>query len=149
MEQLATQPDVRLVALRPPYWLESPFEGEGYVLLLHSDDPDVSSDVQSLLADQIIATGCRYACCSGVACGSWHDAIDFAFMRTDPDYQPPDERSVMTSWHEGERLGEVVWFAMNCTSFDKFVAERVLVVLLKPGPGREEELKAAVRENVG
>ncbi len=144
MQQLATKPDVRLMTLRPPYRFESPFDGQGYVLLLHSDDPNIPAEVRSSLADQIVATGCRYACCSGVGCSSWHDAVDFAFIATDPNYQPPDERFVMTTWHERESLSDVVWFALNNTSFDDFVAERFLIVLLSPAGGREQEVRAAV-----
>ena len=130
--------------MRPPYRFESPFDGKGYVLLLHSDDPSIPPEVQSSLADQIVATGCRYACCSGVACSSWDDAIDWAFIATDPNDQPPDERFVMTTWHEGESLSDVVWFALNNTSFDDFMAERFLIVLLSPAAGREAEVSAAV-----
>ncbi|WP_425618267.1 hypothetical protein NA78x_001970 [Anatilimnocola sp. NA78] len=149
MQQLATKPDVRLMTLWPPYRFESPFAGKGYVLLLHSDDPNIPADAQSALADQIFATGCRYACCSGVACSSWDDAIDFAFIATDPNYQPSDERLLMTTWHERESLSEVVWFALNNTSFDDFVAERFLIVLLSPVGGREEEVRAAAAACAG
>ena len=148
MQQLATNPDVRMATLRPPYRFESPFGGQGYVLLLHSDDPNVPLEVQSSLADQIITTGCRYACCSGVGCSRWDDAIDFAFIATDPNYQPPDDRFVMTTWHERQSLGEVVGFALNHTSFDDFVAERFLIVLLSPDSGRKQEVRAAVSANV-
>ena len=149
MQQLATKPDVRLTTLRPPYRVESPFSGKSYVLLLHSDDPAIPAEVQSSLAHQIVATRCRYACCSGIACRSWDDAIDFAFIETDPDYKPPEERFVMTTWHERESLSDVVWFALNSTGFDDFVAERFLIVLLSPAGGREQEVQAAVAASAG
>jgi hypothetical protein len=42
-----------------------------------------------------------------------------------------------------------VWFALNNTSFDDFVAERFLIVLLSPVSGREEEVRAAVAASAG
>lgn len=135
---------MRLISLRPPYRFESPFGGDGYVLLMHSDDPDVSTEAQAAVAEQIVASGCRYVCCSGVACSSWHDAVDWAFLQTDPNYSPPDERFIMTTWHERESVSEVVWFALNNAWFDDFVPERFLFVLLSPKPHRAEEFAAAV-----
>lgn len=149
MQQLATKPDVRLTTLQPPYRFESPFGGKGYVLLLHSDDPNIQPHVQSAFADQIVATGCRYACCSGVTCSSWHDAIDLSFVGTGSSNQRLEERFVMTTWHEQERLGDVVWFALNNTSFGDFVAERLLIVLLSPDTGREQEVREAVAASAG
>jgi hypothetical protein len=144
MQQLATKPDVRSVTLRPPYRFESPFGGEGFVLLLHSDDRQAPNETQAALAEQIVASGCRYVCCSGVACSDWHDAVDWAFIATDPNYDPPDERFIMTTWHERESVSDVVWFALNNTWFDDFVPERFLFVLLSPEPERAEEFAAAV-----
>jgi len=144
MQQLATKPDVRLMTLRPPYQFESPFGGEGFVLLLHSDDRQVPTEEQAALAEQIVASGCRYVCCSGIACSNWHDAVDLAFIATDPNYHPPDERFIMTTWHERESVSDVAWFALHSTSFNDFVAERFLFVLLSPEPSRAEEFVAAV-----
>ena len=145
MRQLSAEPDVRLVSPMPPYEFESPFGGQEFVLLLHSDDPDATPETRAAIAGQVVASGCRYVCCSGEDCSRWHDDVNFAFMSTDVNYQPPAERFIMTTWHEGESLSEVVWYVLMCTSFDDFVAERFLVVLLKPNPGRKSEVAAAVR----
>jgi hypothetical protein len=146
MEQLASEPDVRLIVLRPPYRFQSPFDGQAFVLVLHSDDPHVDEEMRRQAAEQIVASGCRYACCAGADCSRWHDAIDLA--QTVADLEPRDERLIMTTWHESESLSEVVWFAFNCTAYDHFCPERFLIVLLRPVPSREDEATAAVHENL-
>ncbi len=99
---------------------------------------------QAFLSNQIIQQGCRYAVCAGHQCSTWDDSIDMAFLGTDPDYNPPDDRFVMTTWHEEEPLADVVeWFRWS-TSFDDFTPKNFLVLLLGENQDAKSEVKRAL-----
>ena len=67
-----------------------------------------------------------------------------AYLDSCPEYTPSEESFVMTSWHEDEPLEDVVYFLRNCTSFDHFVAQRFLVLVI----GGNDTLATAVAEEV-
>ncbi len=88
--------------------------------------------------DGLVASGCRYAVCSGYESWKWDDAIDLAFLDTSADFNPPDEKFVMTSWHDQESLQEVAqFFALN-TSFDFFEPAAFVIVAVGDDAGTRE-----------
>lgn len=113
-----------------PFSFSSPFHGKDFVLLLVVIDLSISGDERDALSQQIIAQGCRYAVCTGHQCSRWDDSIDMAYLATSPDFSPPDERSVMTTWHENEPLEDVIQFFRFCTTFDNFTPYHFLAVIL-------------------
>ncbi len=92
--------DIRFECLERPFEFCSPFEGEDFVLLLFVKDTTITPAEQASLSNQMIRQGCRYAVCAGHHCSTWDDSIDMAFLGTDANFNPPDERFVMTTWHE-------------------------------------------------
>jgi hypothetical protein len=107
-------------------------------------DTAVSAEEQASLSKQLVEQGCRYAVCAGHKCSTWDDSIDIAFLETDADFNPPDEKFVMTTWHEGEGVEEVAEFLALNTSFDNFVAKNFLVLFI----GRDKELEKRAAEAV-
>ena len=107
-------------------------------------DTAVSEEDRARVTEQLVKQGCRYAVCAGHECEIWHDLIDWAFLETDTDFQPPNEKFVMTTWHEGESVEEVSeFFALN-TSFDNFVAKNFLVLFI----GRDKDLEERAAEAI-
>ena len=44
-------------------------------------------------------------------CGLWDDSVDYANMEAFDYEEIPDEADVMTTWHEGQTMGEVFRFS--------------------------------------
>jgi hypothetical protein len=61
----------------------------------------------------LVWSGTLYVMTWGNSCEYWHDSIDFANMEVFNFEQIPEEKFVMTTWHENEPLEEVFWFSKN------------------------------------
>lgn len=127
-----------------PYHVTAPVAGKPFVCALFIADSDISNSEQMNLSRQLVAAGCRYAVCAGLNCGAWDDSIDIAYLETDPDFDPPDETMVMTTWHEGEPVADVLAFAQEWTNFDNNVFEHLLVLVLGDDRRLRTEIAAAL-----
>jgi hypothetical protein len=68
------------------------------------------------VADWLVVSGCLYTISWGIDCEAWHDCIDWAVLEYHHFAEIPDERFVMTIWHDNEPLSEALWFAGFCAS---------------------------------
>ena len=59
----------------------------------------------------------------GRSCSAWDDSIDIANLEAFDWQEIPDEKLVMTTWHDNVPLSEVIWFA-------KYAAQHPTVELL-------------------
>ena len=118
------------------FFKQSPGKALVHVWVSNADDLSVCSEVTDLyacmvwasemtsasfkddVAQALVASGCRYIVAGGLEGTLWDDAGDWAYLETDPNYDPPDDTSVMTSWHDGEPISEVLEFLLNTTNFD-------------------------------
>jgi hypothetical protein len=117
-----------IASLARPYQFQSPFGGEPFVVLLNVVAQDVTPEEQGRLSADLVAQGCRYAVCAGHRCSTWDDSVDMAFLETHPEYEPSDEHLVMTSWHDGEAISDIVAFFLMNTSFDNYTARNFLAL---------------------
>jgi len=101
-------------------------------------DPSNTAAERDGVSKSLVDSGCRYAVCSGHESSKWDDSIDRAFLETDPDLNPPDERFVMTSFHEDESLNDVAEFFVRLTSFDGFKPAAFVLVALGNGSAIDE-----------
>ena len=83
--------------------------------------------------------------CSGFESSKWDDAIDLAYLDTSPQSHPPDEKFVMTSWHDQESLPEIAEFFVSNTSFDFFEPTAFVIVAIGDDP-RTHEAENLVRK---
>jgi hypothetical protein len=65
----------------------------------------------------------------GVGSSSWDDSLDHAVVEADLDGRRDDSKTVMTTWHEGEPLAQVVVF-LDHTAFEGFTPSHRLAVQL-------------------
>jgi len=84
----------------------------------------------------------------GINATSWDSSVDIAFINTDPDFNPPDDRHVMTTWHDNETIDEVVWFALMNTNFDFHEFHDYLALMIGDNPKIESEVLAAIRSTI-
>jgi hypothetical protein len=126
-----------------PHHFVAPFNDGGYVLLLVISDPAVSPNAQRQLSSAIVRTGCRYALAFGVACSTWDDSIDLASIEA----HVPDDRFIMTTWHEKEPIEDVVDFWWWNTVFDDFVPERFGVFHIGSDSELERRIEGRIRHH--
>lgn len=148
MKQVATLPEKELwfEQLNRPFRFKSPFDGMDFALLIIANDPTVTAEERSVISREVIDQGCRYAVCAGDKCSIWHDDIDIAFISTDPDFNPPDDRFVTTTWHDDESLEEVFEFFHLWTCFDDFWPKRFLVLFVGGDDRVRAELMKAISD---
>ena len=141
--------DLWLGQLAHPLLFSSPFGDQDFVLLLVIADPAITDDDRNALSKEIVRQGCRYAVCTGDQCSKWHDSIDLAYLATSPDFSPPDDRFVMTTWHEDEPLEDVIFFFRNCTAFDYFTPRHYLALILGEDEKMRETVSSALQTGFG
>lgn len=77
-------------------------------------DIAVANDWRNKVTDWLVANNCLYVVAWGVDCEQWHDAADWAVLEAFDYNDIPDDKFVMTTWHDDEPLSEAFWFAGNC-----------------------------------
>lgn len=130
--------------LAAPYGLPAAPCDAPFAALVSVHDAHVSADDQARLSADLVRLGCRYAVCRGHDCSSWDDSIDFAYLETDANFDPPDETFVMTTWHVDDALSEVARYLVRLASYEGFVPERFLIVCVGGSTGEFDEVCAAV-----
>lgn len=136
---------VWLATTGPPFEFVSPFGGEDFALMVVVADANISTNDQTDLSDAFVAQGCRYAVCAGHDCSSWDDSIDWAFISTDPNYDPPDDRFVMTTWHDHEPLSDTAWFFLWNNDFDDFVPNRFVALVIGGDATSKRDVETVLR----
>lgn len=132
-----------------PFKFSMPFDGQDFALLLVVADRAITDDERDAVSKEIILQGCRYAVCTGHQCSNWNDSIDHAFLGSSPDFSPPAERFVMTTWHEDEPLEDVVHYFRCCTTFDEFIPQHFFVLILGGDAGTVGQVRLAIEKHFG
>ena len=146
MELLATRDEKQIWfhELSRPYRCDVPFPGELYVCILFANDETISNEEQAAVSEQLVRTGCRYAVCAGYECSSWDTSVDTAYIATDRSLA--DETFVMTSWHEGDSVEDVISFGLMCTDFDEHEFTRYLILFVGQRAGLRDEVMRGIQE---
>lgn len=134
--------------LEPPY--QTPIRGFGkqFVAIVVACDPSIQPEQQAQISEQLVAQDCRYMLAWGINASSWDSSVDFAFISTDPEFNPPDDRHVMTTWHDNESIQDVVWFALTDTNFDVHDFHDYLALMIGTDSAIESELIATIQNEL-
>lgn len=108
-------------------------------------DQSVGADWRALVTGWLVRSGCLYALAWGTDCEAWHDDIDEALLAAFDFNDIPEDRDVMTTWHNDEPLSEVFWFAGFCAMHEKVDLDQTLIVHIAPKE-RETEMRRAYAE---
>lgn len=135
-------PEAFAITLTRPYTFQSPVQGQEFAAWILSSDTTQTETEREEIAAELVRTGCRYAVCSGHECSKWDDAVDYSFISSSPDFDPPEDKLVMTTWHEHETLQEVADFFVLDTSFGLFKPAIFLIIGVGDSPdiSKAEEL---------
>jgi len=108
-------------------------------------EDDVSPEWQDEVSKWVVKTGCLYMMAWGENCSSWDDSVDFANLE-DHDYNEiPDDKFVMTTWHDDEPVEEVFWYCRMNAHDPNIALPTVFIVHISPVP-RGDELLSTYRE---
>ncbi|MCA9237973.1 MAG: hypothetical protein KDA44_21015 [Planctomycetales bacterium] len=150
MELIAQHEDRRFWFLRlePPYDTPVPDFGAPFVAVVVACDSSIAPAQQANISAQLVANDCRYMLAWGINATSWDDSVDIAFIETDPDFNPPDDRHVMTTWHDNETIHDVVWFALMNTNFDSHDFQHYLALMIGTDRNIESELITTIQKQL-
>ena len=102
----------------------------------------VSPEWQASASDWLVRSGCLYMMAWGENCSSWDDSVDLANINQFFPTEVPDDKFVMTTWHDEEPLEEVFWFAKNSAVHPTVRLECTVLVHVSSHDSGENLLKA-------
>ena len=108
-------------------------------------EAQVSPDWQAAVSDWLVQSGCLYTMAWGVNSSSWDDSVDMANMEQFDFKEIPEDRFVMTTWHEDETLNEVFWFCKNNAFHSTVNLENTLLLHISTEE-REEQVVMSYAE---
>jgi len=103
-------------------------------------DAIVSNDWRNDVSCWLVETGCLYMMAWGNDCSLWDDSVDWVNLEAHQFGDIPDHKSVMTTWHENEPLGDVFWFANNVATHPNVLINHLVVLDINETP-REQTLR--------
>lgn len=105
-------------------------------------EEQVSGDWRTQIASWLIESGCLYFVAWGRDCEVWHDTVDWAILEAHDFGNIPDDRFVMTTWHDKEPLSEALWFAGNCATHPDVELQSALILHVAEKDERNRVLEA-------
>ena len=88
----------------------------------------VSHEYQWEVSKALIEAGCLYSLAWGIDCTTWDDSVDWAFLEHYGYGEYPEDKHVMTTWHENDTLQETIEFAKSCTQYSDVKLDDILVL---------------------
>ena len=76
----------------------------------------------------LVNSGCLYMMAWGDHCEAWDESVDQANLESFGFGAIPDDKFVVTTWHENEALSEVFEFAKVAASHPKVERDNILVL---------------------
>lgn len=93
------------------------------------------------IASWIVQSGYLYFIAWCIECEAWHDTIDWTVLAGFNFGDIPDDKFVMTTWHDKEPLAEALWFAGHSASHPDIDLEETVIVHV----AQEEQCTATLR----
>jgi hypothetical protein len=118
----------------PPEMRGGPFKA---VVVI--DEP-VASEWRHLVSAWLVRCGCLYMMAWGPDCSLWDDSVDHANLAEFDYADIPDDKFVMTTWHDKEPLSEALWYAAHNAHHPDVVLRRTLIVDIAQGDRRKQLL---------
>lgn len=102
----------------------------------------VSEIWRNHISEWLVRSGCLYFIAWGVDCEAWHDSVDWAVLETHNFNDIPDDKFVMTTWHDKEPLSEALWLLGNCASHPDVELDKTIILHLAEDQQRVGILQA-------
>ena len=91
-------------------------------------DEPVASEWRQLVSEWLVRSGCLYMIAWGTGCSLWDDSVDYASLAEYNYGDIPDDKFVMTTWHDDEPLSDAFWFAARTARHPHVELNRTLIV---------------------
>ncbi len=103
-----------------------------YIAILAIYNNSITPDWQNQCADWIVNSKyCYQAMAWGYECSSWDDALDFSYLES-CNYFVNDDYDFMTTWHQNQKLEDVIEFAEFCVRFpNKSTAPHIVLINIR------------------
>ena len=92
----------------------------------------------------LVASGCLYMMAWGIDCSGWDDSLDEANLEQFGFETIPDDRLVLTTWHENEPLEEVFRYCLQGANHPAVGLGRTCIIHVATEP-EEDRLLSAFR----
>jgi hypothetical protein len=76
----------------------------------------VDAEWQRRMSKWLVGSRCLYMMAWGLECSGWDDSVDYANLQAFDYGAIPDDKHVMTTWHENETIQDVFNFAKHNAS---------------------------------
>jgi len=111
-------------------------------------EQEVTHEWREQVSKWLVAGGCLYMMAWGQDCSLWDDSVDYANLDEFAYGDIPEDRFVMTTWHEKQSLSDVFWFAEHCASHSTIELEAIVILDIVP-VSREAEMLAHYERAIG
>lgn len=109
-------------------------------------EAEVSSSWQSAVSEWLVRSGCLYSLAWGENSISWDNSVDMANIEQFDFKEIPENKFVMTTWHEDETLSEVFWFCKNNAFHPTVELKHTMLLHIAVHP-REQEIVGTYAES--
>lgn len=93
----------------------------------------VSNEWRDIVSAWLVSSGCLYMMAWGLDCSLWDDSVDQANLAAfEYGDDIPDDKFVMTTWHDNVPLSEAFWFAAHAAHHLDVELRRTLIVDISP-----------------
>ena len=103
-------------------------------------DAPYSTGWQKDVSDWLVLSGCLYMMAWGEDCSSWDDSVDYANRDAFSSGEIPDEKFVMTTWHERQSLDDVFWQAQFAADHPDVALAGTLIIHISDKEAGDEFL---------
>lgn len=108
-------------------------------------EDDVTPEWQAKVSDWLVRNGCRYMMAWGRKCSEWDDSVGDANSRVFDYREIPDDKFVMTTWHDRDSLKDTFWYSAHAAVHPSLDLDETYIIHIAP-IGRSEELLQLFRE---
>ena len=115
-----------------------PFAPYRAVVVLQAE---YSSEWQNEVSDWLVRSGCLFMMAWGPNCSSWDDSVDWSNIEEFNFEDIPEDRFVITTWHENDPLDEVFWIAGFCASQGVVEIQNTIIAHVSLQEAGEEMLR--------
>lgn len=100
-----------------------------------------SAEWRDAVSRWLVESGCLYMMAWGEGSSAWDDSVDLANLETFGFGEIPEDRVVMTTWHDNETLSEAFGFSYRCAHHPTVALNDTIIVDVGPRDRRVELIK--------
>lgn len=101
----------------------------------------VTSEWREQISKWLVDEGCLCMMAWGDECSLWDDSVDIYNLEANGWNDIPDDKSVVTTWHENEPLSDVFWNASQSNFHPPKTQLEYLLILDIADTAREEKIR--------